>query len=462
LTTLSQTQRSGYDALVTNPNGKFGSDRPALFSPAIAAQEPANSSQIFYNFSPILVPFEYTNWVEESRAHTTTCYIGDWTPIGKLLIEGRDALAFLSYAGVSKIEPFEIGRVRHHVQVGQEGHVASEGILYRVSEDRFLYTGGGTDYTAWLLGTGDWDARSVDISAETFLFEIQGPNSLKVMEKALGQNLRDLRFNRGMPVTLEGVEIRLLRTGISGELGYELHGPAEHAARTWQRVVEAGAEFGIKQLGAASQLVAHIETGIATTGLDYLPSSVVTPGAQRLFPKGPLTGSFIPARGVADFFRYPGELGWGSRVSLDSHEFQGRAALRAQAAQGGPERRLMGLEWNFDDVRRILTAMYDDEFTSPMQIPRTVGVSMDRVLSKGKDVGISSSRTFSASLRKTISLCVLDKAVQANEMVTVVWGAPGTSQREVRAEVHELPMKPDRRRTDVATDKHGKVSAAPS
>jgi hypothetical protein len=51
-----------------------------------------------------------------------------------------------------------------------------------------------------------------------------------------------------------------------------------------------------------------------------------------------------------------------------------------------------------------------------------------------------------------ISLCVIDPAfAAAGTAVTVVWGRPGTAQREILATVSALPFKPDRRRTDVTT-----------
>jgi hypothetical protein len=51
-----------------------------------------------------------------------------------------------------------------------------------------------------------------------------------------------------------------------------------------------------------------------------------------------------------------------------------------------------------------------------------------------------------------ISLCVLDRAHAApGTEVTVIWGRPGTAQREIRATVAALPFKPDRRRTDVTS-----------
>lgn len=74
--------------------------------------------------------------------------------------------------------------------------------------------------------------------------------------------------------------VHLLRTGITGELGYELHGSADDAAQVWQDVVDEGRAFGIRELGVRSQLISHIEAGIASNG-SMRPSSMRAPWPSR-------------------------------------------------------------------------------------------------------------------------------------------------------------------------------------
>jgi vanillate/3-O-methylgallate O-demethylase len=244
--------------------------------------------------------------------------------------------------------------------------------------------------------------------------------------------------------------VRVLRTGISGELGYELHGPADDACQVWRAVAAAGEDFGIHLLGFRSQPVQHIEAGIATNGLDYLPAAAITPGAPRQFKPGSIGGSFVPARGFTDYFRKPGELGWGPRA-LPAHDFLGRDALAADVVSGGPARILVGLTWNAVDVASVLTSMLGGgELPDQMDMPRLAGPSFDQVLIGGAEAGVSTGRTVSPTLRAMISLCVIDRAhVAPGTEVTVIWGRPGTPQRGIRATVTALPFKPDHRRVDV-------------
>ena len=445
-------QRQAYEAMLNGDLDPFSTGVPVLFSPAGVAQDEANTKGGYGRFAQILLPLEYGSWAQEAQAHVRSAYLGDWSSLSKVRLRGRQALEFLSQAGLNDLSRFGTGQVKHHVQLDGHGLVASEGILIRVGEEEFIYTAGSCDWLAWQFSQGSWDAELTDFSPETFIYGVQGPQSLLILEKVTGEPLRDIGFNRSRAASVNGTPVRVLRTGISGELGYELHGPADDADQVWRAVAAAGQEFGMHLLGFRSQPVQHIEAGIATNGLDYLPAAAVTPGAPRNFKRGTIGGSFVPVGGFTDYFRKPGELGWGPRA-LPRHDFLGRDALAADEAAGGLARTLVGLTWNAADVAAVLASMLSDgELPDQMDMPRLSGPTFDRVLIGSAEAGVSTGRTVSPTLRAMISLCVIDRAHAApGTQVTVIWGRPGTPQREIRATVTALPFKPDHRRVDVST-----------
>ena len=447
---VSAQQRQTYEAVVKLADAPFIVERPPLFSPAAAAQDRSQAAGRFGTFAQMLLPLEYTTWVEENQAHVQSCYLGDWTPLNKVSVRGPQALDFLSRLGVANLSTFEVGQVKHHLQLDELGRIASEGVLCRLDREEFYYTAGSADWLRWQFSLGTWDAVVEDVSPDQFIFGVQGPTSLFVLEKAMGESLRDIGFSRSRPAMMGDVAVRILRTGISGELGYEIHGSAQDANQVWASVLQAGEEFGIRQLGFRAQPVQHVEAGIATNGLDYLPASIVTPGAPTQFRRRPFAGSFVPAD-ISDFFRTPGELGWGPRAKVPDHDFIGRAALGAELAAGGPARRLVGLVWNEADVAGVLTSLPGaGDIVEQMEIPRSDAPSFDGVYRTGDLVGVSSGRCLSANLRATISLCALDREhAEIGAEVVVRWGRTGTPQREIRAQVVSLPFKPDHRRVDV-------------
>ncbi len=254
---ITTRQREAYEALHAHPQGPFIESAPAIFSPAAAAQDEGNGRSAVKRFGPQFLPTEYTNWTEEAGAHVETAYLGDWSPLAKVIVRGQDALAFLSQLGMNSLASFELGQIKHHIQLDQNGWIASEGILLRLGEHEFQYTAGSGDWLLWQFGLGTWNATVEDISPDLFIFGVQGPQSIHVLENVLGESLGDIRFNRSRPTRIGGVEVRILRAGISAELGYEIHGPADAANDVWRFIRDAGADFGLKQLGLPRSRFAH-------------------------------------------------------------------------------------------------------------------------------------------------------------------------------------------------------------
>jgi glycine cleavage system aminomethyltransferase T len=423
-------------------------ERPALFSPAAAAQDAANGSRMLWNWAPIWLPWEYTDWMSEGRSFHDTAYIGDWSGLVKVHIRGREAFAFLHYLGTNDLTKLQPGRAMHHVQVNEHGKIAAQGVLYRIADDHFIFTGGSAYWTHFMLQQGKWDAEAEVRSADEFLFSVQGPQSLGIIERATGSNLRALRFNDWQLFQIGDAAVKILRTGITGELGFELHGPAEEGNSVWAKVVEVGKEFGIKQLGVRAQMISHVEAGIATNDRDFVSAAAETGGAPQIPPtaRSRRTGSY-PLQALSELYRTPAEVGWFRQLSLDSHDFLGRQALLSERDVGGPSRRLVGLVWNHKDVVDVYATLFDENPVAPMELPRYIGLAVDQVLSADRLVGCSTSRVYSPYLRKMISLGYLDvELTQPGTAVSVLWGSEGEPQREIRATVVGLPFKPDLRR----------------
>jgi glycine cleavage system aminomethyltransferase T len=113
-------------------------------------------------------------------------------------------------------------------------------VLCRLAEDRFLSRAGSGDWLRWQFTQGPWDASVTDVSPDLFIFGVQGPRSLAVLAEAFGASLRDIGFNRSREARLGEAEVRVLRTGISGELGHEVHGPSAYTNEVWAAIAAAG------------------------------------------------------------------------------------------------------------------------------------------------------------------------------------------------------------------------------
>ena len=431
----------------------FYVERPAVFSPAAAAQEGNGACFMMWRFISEWIPWQYTDFIDESLSFHESAYLGDWSALTKWRIQGPDALQFLSAHTTNDLGSFKPGRIKHAIQTNEDGKVVGEGILYKIADDHYRYTGGAAYWLDNWLKEGRWRAEGRIDTPEEFVFVIQGPKSLAILEKVTGESLRDVKFSYTRMTRIAGHAVRILRTGITGELGYEIHGPCTLGNEIWEKIFESGEELGIRRLGGRSMLISHVEGCYPTIGRDFIPADSRRSRMSKAHTIDNRGGSYEWSD-PRELTRSPLELGWDREVSLDTHEFMGRQALLAQREAGGPARRIVGLLWNSEDVIDVFAALFrDGPIPAQMEMPRMItrhALNPDKVLRDGRVVGCSTSRVYSAYLRKTISLCVIDKGLtQPGTEVVVIWGDRGGPQRPIRATVTKLPFKEDKRRIDV-------------
>jgi vanillate/3-O-methylgallate O-demethylase len=162
-------------------------------------------------------------------------------------------------------------------------------------------------------------------------------------------------------------------------------------------------------------------------------------------------------------YRNPVDLGWGDMIKFD-HEFVGRAALETMIAN--PKRKMVTLEWNGDDITDIYASQFRDETPYTQMdrpndmylVPGPMTYHADQVLKDGKVIGISSGRSISQFYHRMISLSSIDVEFSAlGTDVIVLWGDPGTRQKQVRAKVARFPYLQEERNSEIDVSKipHG-------
>lgn len=436
-----------------SPELPFSTLRPPVFSSAAAAQDKVNASRVWRRWGDTFIAWQYDEWLDEASAHQQSAFLGDWSAISKVEIKGRDARRFLEHIGVADLSRLAVGRIRHFVMTNENGKVATEGVLGRMAEDEFYYTAGGGEWIVYQASQGNWDVEARLATPDFFIFELQGPKSITMLEAATSTSLRHLEFNYWCQAKIAGASVRILRTGISGELGYEIHGSTIDGAAVWEAIYEAGLPMGLQPLGMRCQVLSHIESGIATAGFDYMPSSIGSPGASNISVSGGgqrVLGTF-QNNSMEDLFRSPFELNWCSAKVVERCDFIGAEALRRELAAGGPVRRLCGLVWDSKDVIDVYASLFaEGEIAAQMDMPRRYAAEYLSVTQDGTEVGCATSRVYSHTARKMISFVHIDKELaRPGCEVEVAWGIDPANQCRIRAKTIDLPFKKDNRRVDV-------------
>jgi glycine cleavage system aminomethyltransferase T len=209
----------------------------------------------------------FTDWIDESVSFKTTCFIGDWSQALKLRVRGPEAKAFLEFLSTNHWPNFKQYTAKHSIMCRDDGIVMGEGLVMKFDEEDYLYTSGPGIVWAQFQhehGRRKFNCTLENMTNDWYLFQIQGPQSVRVMEAATGSKITDLYFLYAKWMSIDGMKFLALRQGVSGERGYELWGSAKDAHAVYKAVVKAGEQYGIRELGYRAKLVNHVCRLLAT------------------------------------------------------------------------------------------------------------------------------------------------------------------------------------------------------
>ena len=433
----------------------------------VEAFAPARSYS--FGMSPnVLMPLEYTGWRDETLAwHLTSSLGATLNPSPVTIIRGPQAIDFMRENFVNNIDNFPIGASKHGLMLLEDGTIAAQGVIMRTDEQEYeaYWLSPFIDYR---FSQKEWDAELIDVTNERFLFQMQGPKCLAILEEATGEDLHDIGFCRSRKSSIDGMEVTILRFGMGNTLGYEVHGNAAEGPAIHKRLMEVGTPYGIRRMGFLAYEMNHTTGGSQQGGTHFDLSPFADPGYVAFCNGGvdvEVSSDYVEGFLIEGSFdgdpseRYANPIEIGLRRVINwNHDFVGKEALLKY--RENPRRNLKTLVWNVEDIVDVFRSQFSDDPYRQMDdwayevghfgMPKTV---YDRVLDMdGNKIGFSGGRMMDWWNKAMISMAIMDvDYCEDGTQVQVVWGEPGTHQKLIRATVAPVPYNThlENRSTDV-------------
>jgi len=279
------------------PNEAWPAARPAKTTPIYDLQQQAGA--VFAPIAAVEVPMWFAREgdtaediptfyransfeavAEEVNAATTGVGVIDISSYSKFEISGERARVWLNEVLASRIPP--AGRGRLAVMLSEKASIVGDFVLFNITSshdehERFMMTGSGAIqewHMRWFDGSLPTDGVLVQNVTDDWMgLSVVGPRSRSVLERLTRSDLEPqaLPFLAMREIELGLGPARIGRLSLTGELGFELWTPPMYLRNTYTRLVEAGAEFGIRNVGVHALLSMRLEKDFGIWGREYSP-----------------------------------------------------------------------------------------------------------------------------------------------------------------------------------------------
>jgi aminomethyltransferase len=393
----------------------------SIGSPFHPRTAPLNRKQQWREWSGYWASSSYADAHDiEYNAIRESAALIDVSPLYKYRVSGRDAQALVDRVITRDASKLAVGQVWYTPWCDEHGKVIDDGTVHRLADDEYFWTAADPQLRWLTLNSRGLDVAIEDVTEQFAGLALQGPFARAVLEEATEEPFGELRYFRRRPSTLRlgrrRIDVEVSRTGYTGDLGYEVWVPAERAAEGWDAVMAAGRAYGIRPAGMLALDVVRLEAGLILLEVDY------TSARHALNPEQSYS---------------PYELALGRLVELGAGDFVGRLALQREQSIGGPQRRLVGVQLEWDGIERSF---------SRQGLPPAISPSVDRspipvfARSGDRQIGKVTSHGWSPILKQAIGLASVPPAYEApGSKLAVEWTVEGHRGR-VDATVVSLPF----------------------
>ena len=317
----------------------------------------------------------------------------DVSHLGKAEVTGPGALEFLNGCVTNDLAKISDGKAQYNLLCDDKtGGVVDDLIVYRKSEEDFFLVPNAAntiEVVSRLQLAAPKDLSIKNLHEDFAVFALQGPISFDVLRSLTSsteQDSNDFDYMSFTEMEISGKKVTICRTGYTGEIGFEILPKWEDAKSIWDSLVAAIAEVGGLVAGLGARDTLRTEMGYPLHGHELsLSINAVEAGA-----------------------------GWA--IGWKKPNFWGRNALLNERAQG-PKRKLNGLRLLERGIPRAGMHIYKGEL----------------------EIGITTSGTFSPSLKQGIALALLAPEINLGDEVTI-----DIRGKRIRAEVVKPPFLPSR------------------
>lgn len=310
-------------------------------------------------FAGYNMPVSYEGVNAEHETVRKGVGVFDVSHMGEFLVSGENALELLQWVCSNDISKIKVGGAQYNCFPNDTGGIVDDLIVYRIKEEQYMLVVNASNIDkdwAWIEQQNElrgFQAELRNISEGHSLLAIQGPKAIEAMQSLTTVDLSAIKFYTFEVAPFAGLEYAIISaTGYTGSGGFEIYCKNEEAEQLWKKVLEAGADWGIKPIGLAARDTLRLEMGYCLYGNDIDDTT------------SPLEAG----------------LGWVTKFTKDFVHSE----YHKDAKERGLHQKLVGFELNERGIPRQGYDIVDDQGTKIGRVTSgTMGPSVDKGIGLG-------------------------------------------------------------------------------
>jgi len=209
----------------------------------------------------------------------------DASTLGKIDIQGRDAVKLLEMVYTNNWQKLAVGSCRYGLMLNEHGMIFDDGVTTRLGEHHYhmtTTTGGAARVMSWLeewLQTEwpEWDVYCTSVTEQWAVVALNGPNARELLQSItdIDVSKEAFPFMTMREGQVAGMPARIFRISFTGELSYEINVPARYGRALIEALAAAGEKYNLCPYGTEAMHVLRAEKGFIIVGQDT--DGTVTP-----------------------------------------------------------------------------------------------------------------------------------------------------------------------------------------
>ncbi|ANE51722.1 glycine cleavage system aminomethyltransferase GcvT [Flavisolibacter tropicus] len=334
-------------------------------------------------FAGYNMPISYSGINEEHQTVRKNAGVFDVSHMGEFILKGEKALDLIQRITSNDASKLTAGKAQYSCLTNEDGGIVDDLLVYCIEENKvYMVVVNASNIEKdwnWFQKHNTDNIEMHNISDQTCLLAVQGPNATKILQALTDMDILNLKYYTFAKGTFAGVDnVLVSATGYTGAGGVEIYFEDKDGAaeKIWNAIFEVGAPQGLKPIGLAARDTLRLEMGFSLYGNDIDDTT------------SPLEAG----------------LGWITKFTKD---FTAKEKLQGQK-EAGVQRKLVGFEMVDKGIPRH---GYEIADASGNRIGYVTSGTQAPTL--GKAIGMGYVQVEHAGIDTSIYIKVRDKLLQA-------------------------------------------------